>query len=537
MAKFNTATTVQTRPAVAVPAVPAVSAVPAVPAKGNSPVVAVGAGVTHEGGQGFVRDVKSELFLLAVTNLVGEATFYENAEDRDARFERLVRQATVEDPQWTAAMLGWLRAEGNLRSAPLVGAAIFAHERLAQGLPGMSRQLVDAVLQRADEPGELLAYWVSTFGRAVPKPVKRGIADAAVRLYNERSMLKYDTGTKGFRFGDVIDVVHPRASTPSQSELFKYALDRRHGRADEVPESLGMVRRNAALRASDVPADWLDDKRLREAGMTWEDALSAVGSTVDRASLWKAMIPSMGYMALLRNLRNFDEAGVPDRVAERVAKKLADPAEVSRSRQFPFRFLAAYERAPSQRWAHALDLALQESLSNVPVLDGRSLVLIDTSASMTSLGWSRRSKVTPAKAAAVFGMVLAIRCGADVYGFANGVFKHEVRRGASALREIERFLARTGEVGHGTEIAASLQRTWKGHNRVFIISDMQTMDGNTTGSVPGTVALYGFNLGGYRVGAIDAGKTNRIEFGGLTDAAFRMVPLIEDGRKADWPWM
>ena len=54
---------------------------------------------------------------------------------------------------------------------------------------------------------------------------------------------------------------------------------------------------------------------LAAAGMTWEDVLSLAGSTVDKAALWTALIPSMGYMALLRNLRNFDEAGVPDEVA------------------------------------------------------------------------------------------------------------------------------------------------------------------------------------------------------------------------------
>jgi hypothetical protein len=516
MAKFNTATTK--------------------PAKGNSPITAAGPGVTHEGGQGFVRDVKSELFLLAVANMVGEDTFYEKAGDRDARYDRLVRQATIEDPEWTVELLRWLRAEGNMRSAPVVGAAIFAHERLRQGESGMSRQLVDAVLQRADEPGELLAYWMATFGRAVPKPVKRGLADAVVRLYHERSLLKYDTATRGFRFGDVIDLVHPSAATPAQGDLFKYALDRRHDRADGVPESLGTVARNAELRRSAEPTDGLDPARLRAAGMTWEDALSAVGSTVDKALLWQAMIPSMGYMALLRNLRNFDEAGVSDEVAAQVAAKLADPDEVKRSRQFPFRFFAAYEQAPSLRWGHALDAALSQALSNVPKLTGRTLVLVDTSASMTGMGYSRRSTMTPAKAAAVFGVVLAIRSGADLFGFADGVFQHRVPAGASALKEIGKFVARTGEVGHGTRIATSLQSTWNGHDRVFIVSDMQTMDNHTTSAVPNTVAMYGFNLGGYRVAALDAGATNRIEFGGLTDATFRMVPLIEAGRKAAWPW-
>jgi hypothetical protein len=65
---------------------------------------------------------------------------------------------------------------------------------LAADIPG-ARQIVDSVLQRADEPGEALAYWTATYGRAVPKPVKRGIADAVARLYTQRSLLKYDTAS------------------------------------------------------------------------------------------------------------------------------------------------------------------------------------------------------------------------------------------------------------------------------------------------------------------------------------------------------
>src|SRR3712207_7767035 len=52
-----------------------------------------------------------------------------------------------------------------------------------------------------------------------------------------------------------------------------------------------------------------------------------------------ALAPTMGYMALLRNLRNFDEAGMPDEVAAVVAARLGDPDEVARSRQLPYRFL------------------------------------------------------------------------------------------------------------------------------------------------------------------------------------------------------
>lgn len=505
----------------------------------TSPVVSQSTptGLTYEGAPGYARDAKSELFLLAVSNMVGENTFYEKASDRDERYERLVHQVAVADPDWTRRFLGWLRAEGNMRSASLVGALEAARALVAAGIPG-ARPIVASVLQRADEPGEALAYWTSRYGRSIPKPVKRGIADAVQRLYNEYGLLKYDTASKGFRFADVIDLTHPSPYMPWQGDLFQVALERRHGRDGEIPLSLPMLVANQVLRETVASGDYgplLSTSMLHVAGMTWEDVLSLAGSEVNKAALWEAIIPSMGYMALLRNLRNFDEAGVSDQVAETVAARLSNPDQVARSRQFPYRFLAAYEQAPSLRWGPALDKALNLSLANVPKFNGRTLVLIDTSASMQG-GLSAKSKMTPGKAAAIFGVVLAARCGADVYGFADGVFRHDVSKVASVIREADRFMRRTGEVGHGTKIAQSLQRTFSNHDRVFVISDMQTMDSGTSSAVPGNIPLYGFNLGGYRHGAYTAGFSNRHEFGGLTDATFKIIPVLEAGQNGTLPF-
>ena len=150
--------------------------------------------------------------------------------------------------------------------------------------------------------------------------------------------------------------------------------------------------------------------------------------------------------------------------------------------------------------------------------------------------------MSPVKAAAVFGVALAARGEqVDLHGFADGVFRHKVRKGSSVIREVDRFVNRVGEVGHGTRIAESVKTTLRGHDRVFVVSDMQTFasgphTGNVTDVVPRNTPLYGFNLGGYRRSAFDVGTANRIEFGGLTDATFRMIPLIEAGRNAGWPF-
>ncbi|MGH3878081.1 MAG: TROVE domain-containing protein [Actinophytocola sp.] len=506
---------------------------------------------TFEGGAGYARDTKSELFLLAVSNMVGADTFYERAKQRDDRYAALVRDVAQADIGWLTRFVRWLRNDANMRSASVVAAAEAVRGRLEAGLSGGNREIVDAALARADEPGEFLAYWTGTYGRAIPKPVKRGVADAVRRLYNERAVLKYDTDSKGFRFGDVIDLVHPTPADGKawQGDLFAHALDRRHGRDGEVPPALDMIGANRALRAfaAGDPTVLLAPDRLREAGMTWEDVLSLAGSKLDKRKLWEAVIPSMGYMALLRNLRNFDQASVSDEVADTVAAKLRDPEQVAKSRQFPFRFLSTYRAAPSLRWSYPLEQALSHSLANVPALPGRSLVLVDRSPSMWMQKFSERSDMPWADAAAVFGAAVALRAEhADLveFGIDNAPVRYQ--RGESVLKVVERFRR-----VDGTDIPSAVKRHFDGHDRVIVVTDEQTRPGwlpsngygyggmpetKVDDLIPGKVPLYMWNFGGYRHGAAPSGAGNRHTFGGLTDAAFRMVPLIEAGRNATWPF-
>ncbi|GAA1674921.1 TROVE domain-containing protein [Glycomyces endophyticus] len=503
-------------------------------------------GRTHEGAPGYARDAKSELFLLAVTNMVGEETFYESASGRDNRYAELVRTVAIEDADWTARFLGWLRTGAHLRSAALVGGLEAAKAMAEGGVPG-GRQVVASVLQRADEPGEALAYWTTAYGRAVPKPVKRGIADAAVRLYTERSALKYDTASKGYRFGDVLNLVHASAATDRQGDLFQHLLDRRYGRDESVPDSLRMILANRALRAEalDRPEALLDQDRLRNAGMTWEDALSLAGPRIDKGRLWSALIPSMGYMALLRNLRNFDEAGVPDEVAAAVAATLADPAQIARSRQLPMRFLSAYRAAPSLRWGHALERALDLSLAGLPELAGRTLVLVDTSGSM-AMGFSRDGSLMRWDAATVFGLALARRCeAADVVSFSNdwqgrrSTMVFPPKRGESLLKSVDRWKSDGYFIRGGTDTAGAVARHYAGHDRVVILTDEQAhygSDQDVTAAVPADRMVYTWNLAGYRMGHAPSGTRTRHTFGGLTDAAFAMVGLLEAGRDARWPF-
>lgn len=508
---------------------------------------------TFEGGVAWTKDPRTDLFIRATASFHGnEKSFYEDGAVRDQKIIALARHLAVEDFDWTTWFLAWLRGPGNIRTAALILACEVVNARLEAGLHApensvapTNREVIASVLQRADEPGEMLAYWTMKIARSIPKPVKRGIADAVRHLYGERSLLKYDTASHAYRFADVLNLVHatPDPDKSWQGDLFQYALDRRHHPDDaRIPESLSVLRENYSLRRNVVntPELLLSPTILQNAGMTWEDALSLGGQYgLDKAKLWEAMIPSLGIMGAIRNLRNLDEAGVSDQAAQQIINRLMDPDEIARSRQLPFRFLSAYKNAPSLRWAHALETALNLCLPNVPEFPGRTLVLVDSSDSMTQT-MSGKSQLSCLSAAALFGAVTALRNAgsADMYHFADRPEQIPVPRGGSVLRLAKTVESMQGRVGWGTAIGESVRATYRTHDRVLIFSDGATHGGYVTqgidAAVPSDIPVYLFNLAGYSASPMPTGGKARYDLGGLTDSTFKLIPLMEAGAKADW---
>ncbi len=488
---------------------------------------------THEGARAFTRDARSELFLLAITNMVSEHTFYEIAQNRDSRFVDLVHEATREDPEWIQRFVPWLRTKALMRSAAVVVAA----EYVAAGGPH-GRKVVASAISRADEPAEMLAYWHQMHGRKIPQPVKRGVADAVREAYTEYAALKYDGLSRAWRMGDVVELTHPKPQDATQSDLFRYLLDRRHHPETlQVPETLATVRRRLQLEGVDK-----DERRtllrergaelLTEAGATWEWLSGWLPGGMD-AEAWEAVIPSMGYMALLRNLRNFDEADISTMAQRHVEDVLADPERVATSRQFPYRFWSAYKNVPSLRWAPTLETALELSVRNVPKLAGRTLVLTDTSASMTA-PVSGRSTIRHFEIASLFAAAVARKADdLELVSFAEHSEMIRFRPTQSVLRTIEKVESRIGRVGHATYLGRAVDKWFDGHDRVVVFSDMQTHD-----QLPALrgVQVYVFNTGGYRATPFAVGEKGHYELGGFSDATFRLMALLEGDQDADWPF-
>lgn len=498
---------------------------------------------TYNGAEAWVRDAKSELFVLAV-NYMGEQeqTYYESGNARQGRFVSLIHQVTKEDPDWVQSFIPFLRDEALMRTASVVALVEYARA----GGPDADL-LIGRVLRRADEPAELLGYYWSTNGgrKTISERIKRGLALSAAKLYNEFNALKYDGVSKGIRFGDVIELSHPNLTDEWQDHLFTYLLDRRH-HPDDIRAEVGalpMVSANRALRQlpSDKRRAWLvknGNEGLKAAGMTWESLSEWLPGGMD-AQAWESMIPSMGYMALLRNLRNFDEAGVSDKVAATVITRLTDPDQVAKSMQFPYRFYSAYKQVTSNRWSQALDTALDLSTSNIPKLKGRTLVLIDLSGSMSS-SLSMKSSMLLWEAAAVFGTAQFRAAGfeGNIVGFGDFGQEIAMRKGTSVLKGVDAVKAVSGRIGYGTAMWPTVRDHYSNHDRVFLFTDMQANSFRGVETVLSKIngPVYFWNLAGYGRSAAPVGSGGVYEMAGLSDVTFRQIALLEASRDAGWPW-
>ena len=511
---------------------------------------------TYNSGAGFERDAKSELFLLGVSSF-NEDTYYESASLQMTRVKELVSKVLESDDgvAWLAGFTKWLRADANIRSMSIAIALVTAKTMLDQGVTG-SRSIVSNVLQRADEPAEAIGFWYTNYGRKLPQPVKRGIADAAKRLYNERSVFKYDSDSKAVRFADVIQLVHPDPSSLKQSAVFKFALDRRYndkalptvkvkdwdGKIVEFTLNVAAEREKVkslgGVELRKLANEGKLTEYLKSSGMTWESLSSIIDGGMD-AKAWEAVIPTMGYMALLRNLRNFLNAGVSTEVLDQIAARIADPDEVAKSKQLPFRFWSAYkETEHSNQFSLAIERAFDASLVNVPALSGRTLILVDMSGSM----WGRmsaKSDLMRHDAAALFGAALAKRADeADLVRFGSGSEAIKFTKSTSVLKLKDKL---TKDLG-GTDLGRALTKHYKGHDRVIILTDEQynaVYYGCWSPVDPSTIVpdkpIFIWNLAGYEPAGM--GQPNVYVSGGLSDAAFGYIDTVSRAVNAEWPWL
>lgn len=495
--------------------------------------------VNHNGEIGVKRDAFSELFLLAVSSF-NEDSFYESADGRNDRLISLVDQVSQND-DWILGLVAWLRKDAGLRAVPTSIAAEAVKSRLDKGIFGGNREIVRASIGRLDEVPEFLAYWMSRFGRKIPSSVKRGLSDALNDYMTEGGFLKWrGRASKGaVSLRDAINLIHAKPKDDHQAALYAAVLDSAYGN-DVSTENLPVVKaRDEVLSLSkEELVKTLSSKStaaeaIRSARLTHEVIAGVIGKIP--ATIWDNLVPHMGYTALRMNLRRIDEAGVSKDTIALINERLSDPEQVVSSRVMPIELLSAFRNAPAV-FADALHEAANLSLSNVPELSGRTLILVDNSYSMSE-PLSARSSLTNSDAANVFGAALAMRAkNADLVSFSNDTIVNQIT--SNKLLEVADSLPGPDS---GTMTHYALQKHYNRHDRVIIITDEQygygwgSYRGDLGDLIPKNIPLFTWNLNGYRAAQAVSGP-GRFTFGGLTDKGFDMIPLIEKGLDTGFPW-
>lgn len=486
----------------------------------------------HEGADAYSLTPKEELYAAVASTTLSDS-FYEKADVRLTRIRQLIEQVAATDPAFVAKLAVYAREAMYLRSVPLVLTVELAKVHAGNDL---LRRMTGRVIKRADEITELLAYYQQANGRTkgtkrlhkLSKQVQRGLADAFNR-FDEYQFAKYNRATE-VKLRDALFLVHPKAKNAAQQAIF-----------DKI--------------AADILAP----------AYTWERELSQAGQEVAQASeadkqaafraRWETLVLSgkVGYMALLRNLRNLLQADVSAEVLQAVALRLADPAQVARSKQLPFRFFAAYRELEqvshpaTPRLLHALEKAMVASATNIAGFDEHTRVGIFTDVS-GSMGQrlSQRSSIELCEVGLTLSCLFRHTCEQVVNGvFAQSYQTVQTDRKGGILANVQRL--KQVNVGHSTNGYLAIDHLIKRRlelDKVLIFTDCQLWDSNYWGNrtiseswrtyqrMYPQAKLYLFDLAGYGNTPLSTQGHNVHLIAGWSDKVFDMLAALENGRSA-----
>lgn len=413
--------------------------------KNGKSIISKGTTINKEGAPAFELKDKERLVTGVLTCFVNEPKFYG---DTTGDIKSVAQRVCKHDPEFVAKLAAYSRNVFHMRSVSQM--LISEVAILAKG-NSIIRKATRAIIERPDDMTNIISYHLNTYGprtvnNPIPAAIRRGIADS-FNKFDEYQLAKYKGDTNDVKLKDALLISHPKPKTNEQGELWKRLIE---GKL-QTPK-------------------------------TRETVLSEKGQSKE---VWEEMIESrkLGYMALLRNLKNMLSYGVSDDHIEQVIKILGDPERVKKSKQLPFRFFSAYKmiednvegRVIKSRVLNALDDALEVSFSNIEKLPGTTAIITDESASMR---WSKISSKSIIRSIDIGNLLgAAINKFSDngiVIPFGETAKLVHLSERASVIENMSKL--ENSDVGHATYLEkafAIIDKLDAAVDRVIIFSDMQ----------------------------------------------------------------
>ena len=372
------------------------------------------------GGKAYKESNELQLASLLLTSF-GDDKFYQKENETYNRLEQLIEAC---DKEFVAKAIIYARKEFGMRTITHIAASM-----LAKHIGGATwgKNFYDKVVHRVDDMLEIIACHISR-KQKITNAMKKGFASALAR-FDEYQLAKYKGEGKTVKLVDVVNLVHPVQS------------DKNNGAIEKLI--------NGELKSFD----------------TWESELSAVGSDIEaKKAVWRRLLAEnkLGYFALLRNLRNIIQ--LEDKELKEMAfNAMLDEKAIKRSMLLPFRFSTAYDEMAKidSDAMRVVSRACEIACNNVPKLDGKTLIALDVSGSMSS--------ARVADIASLFTAVLLKSNNCDLITFSDDATYRRVNTDDSVMTIKNSIKYACG----GTNFEAIFQVAHKGYERVILLSDMQ----------------------------------------------------------------
>lgn len=391
-------------------------------AKPKAPQVFTHEGAPAIGGLKPIEQLKRSILAC----FLYESEFYE---DGQSIADRIYETALKCKPEDVALLAVTARKVHNLRHAPLM--LLKALCKTGAGKPGLVSGAIEQTISRADELAEFVAIYMGDKRQPLSGQAKKGLARAFGK-FNEYALAKYDRAGK-YRLRDVLFMTHPKPKDDEQKALWERLI-------------------NNELKTPD----------------TWEVALSG---GADKKESFERLLKEgkFGYLALLRNLRNMEQANV-----DRGLIKETLLARKGAQKVLPFRYVAAARAAPQLE--PIIDQALCAAIGELPALKGHTGVLVDVSGSMdyplSGKSDLKRIDAAAALASVVNGEELTVAT------FSNMLAILPPRRGMAGVDAVIK-----SQPHSGTMLGASLAEferlaiaSNRAFDRIIVVTDEQSGD-------------------------------------------------------------
>ncbi|KAM7400175.1 hypothetical protein PAMA_004735 [Pampus argenteus] len=299
------------------------------------------------------------------------------------RIKNLAKDISVSDPEFLLKVAVYTRQKLNIRITANFLLALAANQPSTK--PHVRRYFCAAV-QLPSDWLEVVRIYSACFSRSLPACLKKAMADK-FKQFSEYQLAKYNTRKHRCKHNrnrrkNKLEAKKVVTVDKKQSEFsMKKMIEKLHIKepAEHVMAVLGR-KYPADVKAftrSGMKGVWdrtrAGQRMKLKQPETWERLLSLEGN---KAATWEKLIDnkSLPFMAMLRNLRNMITQGISEAHHQKILNTLTNKKAVIQSRQFPFRFLAAYKviaelqtlASASQQAIPSVKEILKDILKNIP---------------------------------------------------------------------------------------------------------------------------------------------------------------------------